>query len=275
MDDSVVGRLSHCVQTACFGLAHPRFGEATAPAARPCRHRHSVTALANLPHARHCTHCLLPWRAVRVYVKVELLHSSATQQAAARVRGLRPAGCERCVRGFAMAVAASVLAEGGRHRLMSSTEHSHQKSSPAPRPLQRLACAELRRATDAPFQFPLQIQSLVVGTASPALRSRNSYQWRLCTFELAQLGPAVVCQTVSTSNTHLTALLCSAHVLSCLVLSCLVWSSFLRCPAVQVPAAPPTGSAQTRHEPPQPPPPRPPPPAAPTRPTRPTATAVQ
>lgn len=40
MDDSVVGRLSHCAQTACLGLAHPRFGEATAPAARPRRHGH-------------------------------------------------------------------------------------------------------------------------------------------------------------------------------------------------------------------------------------------
>lgn len=179
-----------------------------------------MTALANLPHARRCTHCPLPWRAVQIYVKVEALHSSATQQTVARARRLRPAGRERCVRGFA----ASVLAEGGRPRLMSSTEHSHQKSSPAPRPLQRLACAELRRATDAPFQFPLQIQSLVVGTASPALRSRNSYQWRLCTFELAQLGPAVVCQTVSTSNTHLIALPCSRPLLSCLVLPCLVLS---------------------------------------------------
>lgn len=204
---------------------------------------------------------------MQIYVKVEALHSSATQQTVVRVRSLRPAGCERFVRGFA----ASVLAVGGRHRLMSSTEHSHQKSSPAPRPLQRLACAELRRATDAPFQFPLQIQSLVVGTASPALRSRNLYQWRLCTFELAQLGPAVVCQTVSTSNT----LDCSVHVLSCLALFCLALSSFLRCPAVLVPAASPTGFAQTRHEPPIPTTPRRPPTASPTLPTLPTATAVQ
>lgn len=208
---------------------------------------------------------------MQIYVKVEALHSSATQQTVARARRLRPADRERCVRGFA----ASVLAEGGRPRLMSSTEHSHQKSSPAPRPLQRLACAELRRATDAPFQFPLQIQSLVVGTASPALRSRNSYQWRLCTFELAQLGPAVVCQTVSTSNTHLIALPCSRPLLSCLVLPCLVLSSFLRCPAALVPAASPTGFAQTRHEPPIPPSPRRPPTASPTLPTLPTATAVQ
>jgi hypothetical protein len=129
---------------------------------------------------------------------------------------------------------------------MSST---HQKSNPAPGPLQRLACVELRRATDAatPFQFPLQTH--LVGTASPALRSRNSYQWRLCTFELAQLGPAVVWQTVSTPDTHLPALLAHVHgpLLSCLALPCLALSLFLlRLPAV--PAAQPTGSAQTRRD---------------------------
>ena len=192
---------------------------------------------------------------MQIYVKVEALHSSATQQTVARARRLRPAGRERCVRGFA----ASVLAEGGRPRLMSSTEHSHQKSSPAPRPLQRLACAELRRATDAPFQFPLQIQSLVVGTASPALRSRNLYQWRLCTFELAQLGPAVVCQTVSTSNTHLTALFTSSLVLPCFALPCLhsyaalpSWSPLLHPRALprhdtNPPYQPPPDARRRRH----------------------------
>ena len=116
VDDSVVGRLSHCVQApvACpwSCLAHARFGEATAPAARPRRHGHGVTALANLPGPCSPPHSHSLPRAVKSGVEAGALHSSATQQTAVRVHRLQPVANDVCSqRGFA----ASVLAEGGRH----------------------------------------------------------------------------------------------------------------------------------------------------------------